>query len=238
MFMLFFQRLLIISIFIWLSVIFITIGNNNSNNMETIDRYTFTIYDTGYTKFGTAYQIQYLNKTYVITNEHICGNSKTMAAHSDKFTSQILEVLKVDRENDLCVLSSLNMTGGLRLSVNLPVYKHVNYFGFPKRVKTYNGGILQNKETIPLIQHKVFNETDMLNCMVDRGYIYMSNGETAYCVKNILSHTIIVKTYRGSSGSPVFYKGNVIGTVVGFNIDKTMFVESFKLINLLKTIKE
>lgn len=238
MFMLFFQRALIISIFIGFLIMFISIGNNNSNNMETIDTYTFMIYDTDYTKYGTAYQVQYLDKKYIITNQHVCGASDKMIVQSDKLSPEQVNVILMNIESDLCVLSPVKLTGGLRLSSNIPLYQHVQYFGYPRQTKTYDSGILQNKETTSMMKYKVTQDIDYITCVAEKGYIVMDEFMDLFCMSNANSYTITVPIFFGASGSPVLYNGYVIGTVFGFKEGKTLFTESEKLINLLQTIKD
>lgn len=200
--------------------------------IQRLDKNVFIVVSVSQSQ-GTAYQIEYNNKKYLVTNHHVCESSVQMKVGYDKEVMLDVDVLITDKENDLCIMSPVKPEGGLLLSTNINVFSEYYYMGFPSSIKTRRKGSVEHKREMPFIEYYIYDPFEAIKCILEGNQVAAKN-EIAYCIKYHLRYLITAEAAPGASGSPVVDRyGNVIGTIDGINDRGSTFIESQKTIDLI-----
>lgn len=141
----------------------------------------------GFVVMGTAFQINYKGKQYVLTNKHICTAYRGNALYINK---RITRILAVSNQHDLCLLDPLLDVRGLDLGHNMPHVKPVWVIGHPRGLPT----------TIRKAK-----------------YLYSNFGKFRWIGNTEVKLEVLdVVVYGGNSGSPIVdYFGDVVGVLFG-----------------------
>lgn len=168
-------------------------------------------------RFATGFHLQFLGKTYIVTNRHVCDlNKEQVDAELIKFGSDAEQVIAVDTEHDLCLVTSRRKTG-LKLSpVPVQLMEKVILVGHPRGIG------------LTIREGRAIEEIEMF---------------APWLLPNPLVIALRVSTlaYGGNSGSPVTNeKGEVIGVLFAGNDkypNEPMVVPHQALVNfLMRTI--
>lgn len=137
--------------------------------------------------YGTGFYIKYLNRTFILTNAHVCAISYELKIFPKiQFGNMIEDVIAIDTEHDLCLVSS-SRASGLELSLSsLDPMEKIFLVGYPRGLE------------------KTIREGRLISSMF----------EVIPWVKNtpIRIQQISATAYPGNSGSPIT---NTSGEVVG-----------------------
>lgn len=145
---------------------------------------------------GTGFQIQTSQGPRVVTNAHICEGSKALLARNfwEVAKVDVLVVLKVDLEKDLCMLQAFPAVGVLTLagSPSLPL------------------------DVVYVVGHPAL-EALTISRGRNRGQLRIRLGPFG-AKKMFDSVSTSAKVYGGNSGSPVLNSyGNVVGVLFAAN---------------------
>jgi S1-C subfamily serine protease len=75
---------------------------------------------------GTAFYLNYKNKVYLVTNNHVCGDSYGLSSIDGYH-----KVLKVSKKHDLCLLSGRREVGLNLAQEKIEAFDEVHVVGFP-----------------------------------------------------------------------------------------------------------
>jgi S1-C subfamily serine protease len=75
---------------------------------------------------GTAFYLNYKNKVYLVTNNHVCGDSYGLSSIDGYH-----RVLKVSKKHDLCILDGRREVGLNLAKENIETFDEVHVVGFP-----------------------------------------------------------------------------------------------------------
>lgn len=175
---------------------------------------------------GTAFQIIWKGKKYLVTNNHVCKTFKSMDfirygtfldAYSGRIKSISRKVLYNNKDVDLCILEGISKNSYLVIN-DRPAYvgERVVLSGHPKGKKltiTY-GEVISNKKgfTVPA------TEEDIENGCTGDSLIPTLDGRCLRVFTNALQTT--VPMLPGSSGSPLMtIDGRVVGVAAWYDAD-------------------
>lgn len=101
-------------------------------------------------RYATGFYLKYRNKSYIVTNKHVCDSHLRVYKHKHiQFQDYVGEIIKIDKEHDLCLVTS-NRKDGLELA-RKPLRKldKVTLIGFPRGMaKTIRKGRVMSYEHI------------------------------------------------------------------------------------------
>lgn len=158
--------------------------------------------------------------SYILTNNHICKDNKTLTARWEDQVEEI-KVLEKYPSHDLCLLEDLEEIPSLDVAGSLNIHERVWLIGHPAlRQLTLESGHFVGKTNIKLwtqcseeeidAQVEGFNPDRSLEEVLE-DIIMLSAG---YCLKSTSANHINNISYPGNSGSPVLNKwGNVVGVL-------------------------
>jgi S1-C subfamily serine protease len=141
-------------------------------------------------RFATGFHLNYKNKTYIVTNKHVCdANLRILKTNKIQFADYVGEIIAIDGIHDLCLVTS-NRTDGLELASNeLEDLDKVYLVGYPRGIGKVirEGHVIENKDILaPWIYPGAVVETQIISTIA----------------------------YGGNSGSPVVNaKGEVAGVL-------------------------
>lgn len=140
-------------------------------------------------RLATGFHLKFFNKTYIITNRHVCDSHLQIYGHNNiQFEDYIGKIIAIDEYHDLCIVTS-NRNDGLQLAEKAakPLDK-IYLVGHPRGIGlTIREGRIIEEE---------YHATSWLD------------GRTVPWVQ------ISTSAYPGNSGSPVTnQKGEVVGVL-------------------------
>lgn len=149
-------------------------------------------------RFATGFHLNYKEKTYIVTNRHVCDAQRRVYNHDHiQFGDYVGEIIKIDDVHDLCLVTS-NRNKGLTLAEeqSQPLDK-VTVIGFPRGLgKTVREGRVVEMVPIwaPWLQ---------------------SNGLMTFRKRTMVdTYQISTIAYGGNSGSPILNEnGKVTGVL-------------------------
>lgn len=140
-------------------------------------------------RYATGFHLKYGNKTYIVTNKHVCDfNIKIYNHRYIQFDNYVGEIITISKKHDLCLVTS-NREEGLELAQReAKAMEEVILVGHPRGIgKTIRNG-------------RVIDEITIHTPWLDN--------------KSTISQRISSTAYRGNSGSPVVNKhGKVVGVL-------------------------
>lgn len=136
---------------------------------------------------GTAFQVNYKGKQFILTNKHICT---VYGGKNLVINKQFVKVLAISKVHDLCLVSALKDVRGLSIGKNLSHIKPVWLIGHPRGLPTI---IRQGN------------------------YLYDMSNFFPWLGKRLVNVEVLdVIAYGGNSGSPIVdYFGDVVGVLFG-----------------------
>lgn len=150
---------------------------------------SFNMLMLGNQRFATGFHLKYKGDVYIVTNQHVCNLHRMVYRHDHiQFKDYVGEIIAVDTEHDLCLVSS-NREEGLSLApAPAEVMDEVILVGHPR-------GLAKT---------------------IRKGYVTEYADHIFPWIKpyEIESFEISTICYGGNSGSPVVNKyGEVIGVL-------------------------
>jgi len=165
---------------------------------------------------GTGFVLETAKGLFTITNAHVCEISVdgTLLAHVDQKPRQILKILRIDTKVDLCMLEPVYGVKGLTMgAADVSDYDTVFTWGHPGlRPVTVEQGKAMPPQLIQIFTGFVNNG------VCEAGLPYSVTvphwGTVEVCILTQMARASTVRTYGGSSGSPVFNRyGDVVGVI-------------------------
>ena len=169
---------------------------------------------------GTGFRVEAPSgKTFILTNAHVCGNEKSLAAHYGDKEKEI-KVIEKYKEHDLCLLEDIEDIPALDVADSLDSHERLWLIGHPAlRQLTLESGHFVGNTNINLWtrcsqkeikeQLKKYEEIKDLD-----GLLKVMKLSSGYCEKRTNANYINNISYGGNSGSPVLNKwGNVSGVL-------------------------
>ena len=139
--------------------------------------------------YGTGFNLKIGGKVFTITNKHVCKVSE-MLGHPDRavVNGEILKIVKIDTEHDLCALESTS-TSGLSLSAeDVEPLDRITLIGHPRGLD------------MVIREGRVVTEDELIRVGKD-GEVFKAD-------------RISATAYGGNSGSPVINeRGEVVGVL-------------------------
>jgi S1-C subfamily serine protease len=164
---------------------------------------------------GTAFQLQYGNHQFTVTNSHVCALSKDgfLEVRSPYTDIQRIHILADSPFSDLCLLEPVKELPPLQLGIgNLQVGDGVHVWGHPRLtpLKKTDGKVTQDVHWDTVGLDYIFTHEDAKKCQQPKNLIMP--GFFPVCMEHVKAQTASALIQPGSSGSPVFDdKGKVRG---------------------------
>lgn len=145
-----------------------------------------------YRRRATGFYLQYFDKTYIVTNKHVCEIDKNKK--KAVFGNYVGNIIKISESHDLCIVES-DRDSGLKLAEEQgQPFEDIYLVGYPRGI----GKVIRKGS---LIEEFIINA-------------YWLKPNNPYVVAYYISTT----AYGGNSGSPVVNRfGEVIGVLFAGN---------------------
>ena len=199
---------------------------------------TFNIYSNK--GHGTGFLINFEEEKYIITNAHVCNgvnyNGFVFAKKNGDIFGEILRIVKVSKEVDLCALSvgAFKFDKGLVLGSYPVEGDYVAVVGFPldNNLTMVEGELVGDSET-----NLVSDSRDSESCKgrwIRANFLYeLLTGYSNYCLVTYESYTTTTPIYPGNSGSALVDKyGEVVGVIFAGRSDSTVSARAVPLADL------
>ena len=162
---------------------------------------------------GTGFAIKAPSgKLYTMTNAHICKIGKSLTAHTQDGSSQVIKVIKIYEKHDLCLMEPIKGLRPIAIADSIDLHEKVYLIGHPAlRPLTFESGYYVGPYDIKL----------WIDCKTGKAitnpsiqdFMKMLKG-FQNCSKTFDTQHINNIAYGGNSGSPVLNKfGNLIGVL-------------------------
>jgi serine protease Do len=151
----------------------------------------FRLLKYGNKRYASGFHINFLGKTYIMTNKHVCDISTELKMGTTiQFDNVLEEIIAIDTKHDLCLVTSTYHQGGLVLAAR----------------------DLQPLEPMLLVGHP-----RGLDMVVREGRLMGTYTDVVPWITNIEPvriHQVSSPAYGGNSGSPVTNsRGEVVGVL-------------------------
>lgn len=199
---------------------------------------------------GTGFQIKAPSgKLFVLTNAHICSIGNPLVAHKQNGDTQMINVVEIYKEHDLCLMEPVDGLRPLSIASSLNIHERVWLIGHPAlRPLTLESGHFVGNIDINLAtkcsQAEIEENARKLNELIKRG-ITPDDLEEALrlmfnvCLKKMESQHINNIAYGGNSGSPVVNAfGNVIGVLFAGRRDQATASHTVPLADIQEFLKD
>lgn len=158
---------------------------------------------------GTGFQVNYADKQYVLTNDHVCGLADSeghiMAVPTYGRVS-LLSVLRRSQTTDLCLLTAIPGLPGINLATKDAAYlEKIAVVGHPHLDKiTWSVGKAGVLETIELLEYPIDSEEALAGCVGPKHHMEpIYYGLMQGCIVRVAAQQTSVPIAPGNSGSPV-----------------------------------
>lgn len=140
-----------------------------------------------FSRGATGFYLNFHGKYYILTNKHVCEDPFKASEKLIIFGSYVGEIVAIDKEHDLCLVTSNRQSGLILADEMPPKFEQIYLVGFPRGLaKTIRAGHVVDKVDI---------RAPWLGGVVP-------------------TYMISTTAYGGNSGSPVVNKyGEVIGVL-------------------------
>ena len=176
---------------------------------------------------GTGFFFVKNNKSYIISNKHVCGDNSVgsyMIAETNDKIQHPVKVLKLSKNHDLCLLESTKLFDhkGLRFAnKQLREGNDVHVAGFPRRNKLTMTSCEYIGKTVISLPTQDSPQTCKGRWILRRTLFRTFS----FCLANFKTDSISAAAFPGNSGSPAFNnRGKVVGVV--FAIDPSTTVST------------
>lgn len=190
-----------------------SLGKEKFSLREYVNQSTYMA-ELGDGSHGTAFQITYKKKKYILSNSHVCDSFDTVVLidteTSEKFTKR---VIRTDRDMDLCLIEGLQDKPGL--SLGNPAYKGqpIAIIGHPRGWST----VMTKGEIFDISVEEEVRDDSQILCMGENLRIVPTKDpkDPYVCLRKyepVMRTT--AEVLPGSSGSAVVsLNGHVVGVV-------------------------